>query len=95
MAAGIGRDELRKLTVQQAISRGGNGRRRSLSWLRGCVSRAGLHGGTRAPAGTADTRIPVSRRVFERMVRFLYAKKKVFVILGLQVRAGRLWPPPS
>jgi hypothetical protein len=47
---------------------------------------------TRAAAGTADTRISLSRRVFERIVRFLYTKKKVFVILRLKLPAGRLRP---
>jgi hypothetical protein len=45
-----------------------------------------------APAWTADARIPLSRRVFERIVRFLYVQKKVFAILGVKVPAGRLRP---
>jgi putative flavoprotein involved in K+ transport len=34
----------------------------------------------------------LSRRVFEHIVRFLYVEKKVFVMLGLKLPAGRLWP---
>jgi hypothetical protein len=47
---------------------------------------------TRAAGGTADARIPLCRRVYERIVRFLYAQKKVFDIMGLKLPAGRLWP---
>ena|ERR1700757_2839727 len=51
-----------------------------------------LSGGTRAAAGAADARIWLSRRVFERIRRFLYAEKKVFAILGLKWLAGRPGP---
>jgi hypothetical protein len=58
----------------------------------GCACLALACAMSRAPAGTADVRTLLSRRVFECKVRFLYAKKKVFVILGLKLPAGRLWP---
>jgi hypothetical protein len=56
------------------------------------VPGAGLRGDARAPAGTVDARTPLSRRVFEHIVRFLYVQKKVFIILGLELPAGRVWP---